>query len=104
MFNIFDFAIAIIILVLILWYFGIVNFTPSMFLPKSMREGLTCGGCDGYKLPSQGLTVINPFIWPYSATGCTDVLYELDRGSNIDFGFPPLGQAQNTQDHVPKTN
>lgn len=41
-----------------------------------LREGFrSCYDCDHRPLNKNGVTVLNPFIWPYSATECVDSLY-----------------------------
>lgn len=70
-------------------------------------EGFRSCPCDGDVgvLPRNGLTVINPFIAPYSSTMCTDDLYILaqDAGKKNMYIDGPL-QHLNSPDHVVLTN
>lgn len=65
--------------------------------PEGFRD---CDDCDK-KMPSTGVSVINPFVWPYSGTSHVDDLYILNHDNGVDLGFKtgPL-YSLNTPDHV----
>jgi len=74
------------------WYDNIEHYGP-------------CKDCDGYKMPRNGVSVLNPYVWPYSGTQCVDDLYILNKDTGTDFNFAsgPLTQAS-APDHVILTN
>lgn len=88
MLSLFDFIVSIILVILIIWYFDIasgINFSEG-YLP--------CGDCPEHKLLKY-TPVINPYIWPYSATDNIDALY-----SSLGIG-DPVGRSVTTPDHAP---
>jgi hypothetical protein len=58
------------------------------------------GDCGDERMP-YGITMLNPYVWPYSGTVCPDELYFQHEasGSNIGLDQPPLTHL-NTPDHV----
>lgn len=82
----------IIIALLIIWF--------------TRYEGYrSCRDCYGLYMPKNGMSVLNPFVWPYSGTQCIDDLYIINKDSGVDLGFkhPPLTHL-NTPDHVELVN
>jgi hypothetical protein len=65
----------------------------------------SCRDCDGYAMAPNGTPVLNPFIWPYSGTGCVDDVYILGKDAGVDIGtaITPLTHAS-APDHVILTN
>ncbi len=86
-------AIYVLAIILLLWYLSI----------SAVENYRSCRGCDD-SMPQDGVVVLNPFIWPYSATGSVDDLYIANKDSKLDLGFgmPPV--SLNTPDHVVMTN
>ena len=83
----------IVIAVLVIYYYNhIENYGP-------------CRSCDGYKMPRNGISVLNPYVWPYSGTQCVDDLYILNKTTGADFNFAsgPLTHASDP-DHSVQTN
>ena len=85
-------AIIAIIDMLVYNYDSIENYSP-------------CMDCDGYKIPRNGISVLNPYVYPYSGTQCVDNLYILNKDIGTDFNFAkgPLTQASDP-DHIILTN
>jgi hypothetical protein len=83
-------ALLVSILLVLYWYFYLYT--------EAYRS---CRGCDDYRMPRNGVAVLNPFIWPYSGTSCVDDLYILnkDSGVNLNFSEAPLTHLS-TPDHV----
>jgi hypothetical protein len=81
-----DFVISVVILIIIMWYFGFADGFKEKIISMLPLEGYTsCSDCAERKLPRNGMTVLNPFIWPYSATPCIDSLYNSIDKSTGDF-------------------
>ena len=57
-----------------------------------------CSDCDRNVLAGGGTSVLNPFIYPYSATSCVDDIYKL-KNKEFNFGAGAM-YHQNTPDHV----
>lgn len=79
-----------------------------VYCPRMKAEPFrSCRHCDGYFMPRAGMSVLNPFIYPYSATPCVDELYMLNKDRGIDFGFVdsarPTLTSPSAPDHVAKT-
>ena len=84
-------CVVIVILLLIVW-----------FCWSAPRESFrSCRDCDFYRMPSGGVTVLNPFVYPYSGMQCVDDLYVLrdDKGIALESSRAPLTHL-NTPDHV----
>lgn len=66
----------------------------------SSEEFQACYQCDK-RMPINGVSVLNPFVWPYSGTPHVDDLYILNHDSGVDLGFTggPL-YSLNTPDHI----
>ena len=65
----------------------------------------SCRDCDNLHMPPNGLSVLNPFIWPYSGTSCVDDMYILNKDTGVDIGTEvgPLTHLS-APDHVVLTN
>lgn len=85
MFGLIDFVLGAVILILVLWLSGMIQ------LPY--EEYRSCRDCTSVRVST---SVINPFIWPYSGTGCVDSLY-------VNGNFDPVGKSPSTPDHSLKT-
>ena len=68
----------------------------------------SCTDCDktgaADRIPTGGMTVLNPFVYPYSGTSCVNDLYVLHNDADVDLGsdLGPLTHL-NTPDHVAMT-
>lgn len=61
---------------------------------------IPCNDCD-QRMPRNGISVLNPFVWPYSGAQSIDNLYSLGRSSGVDFGFnAPAPTHLSTPDHA----
>lgn len=82
-------AIVIIIILLAFWTWRQENYAPCP--PDECPT----------RMPPEGLTIINPYIWPASGTIYPDELYFLreSTGIGLSFGGPPLTHL-NAPDHV----
>ena len=61
-----------------------------------------CRGCDDdIRMLDGGMTVYNPYVWPYSGTEHPDSLYQLPATEQVCYGFKnsPMTHS-NTPDHV----
>jgi hypothetical protein len=69
------------------------------FLQENYRSCRDCNNILGKSTP-----VLNPFVWPYSATNCVDDIYirASDNGTDYSIGAPLT--HLNTPDHVVLTN
>ena len=86
-------SVVVLVLVIIIWWLW-------------GREGFgVCRDCNGYRMPRDGVPVLNPYIWPYSGTACVDDLYILNKDTGVDLNFTraPLTHL-NTTDHVELVN
>lgn len=60
-----EFALGVIIVLIILWHLGYI---PGVLSIKPPTEGyLSCRDCSDYKPPKNGILVINPYVMPYSS-------------------------------------
>lgn len=99
-------VLGVVVILLILWYLGSIDAGVKKWFSAAAAEGYrSCRDCDGYLMPANGITVINPFVWPYSGTQCIDDLYILNKDVGLDLGFRsgPVTHL-NTPDHVVLTN
>lgn len=66
----------------------------------SSEEFRECYWCES-RMPVNGVSVLNPYVWPYSGTNHVDDLYILNHDAGVDLGFAggPL-YSLNTPDHV----
>lgn len=84
----------LLVIVLLLIYY--INFR--------MEPYRSCTGCDGGRLPDNGVTRLNPFLPPFSSTQCVDDLYIIENDTNVKLdSVGPLTHL-NTPDHVVLTN
>lgn len=91
--------IIVLLLIVVIWF----NRDYIDNLINSSEHYLPCNSCDNTKIPSSGVTVLNPFIWPYSATSCLDGMYMQKEIDKLASGDVPL-TSSNTPDHVIQTN
>lgn len=84
-----------------MWAVIIIALLLVIYLAVDWEEFAPCP-CDNPATP-KAVTVLNPFIWPYSGTPCVDDLYQLaqDRKDDTILNTPrgPLTHL-NTPDHV----
>ena len=87
--------IVIVIVLAVAWWRG-WSWADIPFM-ESFRS---CSGCDGRMYPS-GMSVLNPFMYPYSGVSCVDDMYIFNHDNGLDLGFPkgPLTHLS-TPDHV----
>jgi hypothetical protein len=85
------YILILIIILLLIWWFQSEHYR-------------SCRDCEG-GVAANGTAVLNPFVWPYSGTGCVDDLYMLGKDSGVEIGTGkgPL-VSPNAPDHVVLTN
>ncbi len=88
-------ALLLVLTLIVLWYCGYLGGGCTTEGYRSCRE------CSPTGMSSGGALVVNPFIWPYSGTGCVSDLFILNKDAEIDFGFDkgPLTHLS-TPDHA----
>lgn len=92
--------ILLIVVILILWYFGYLTRDTPAAAAEFFRS---CRDCDT-RLPPNMPAELNPFVWPYSGTQCLDSLYSFEKQSvNAKPMTVPMTHL-NTPDHVEMTN
>lgn len=91
--------IIVLLIIFIIWY----NWDRIHSMMQPSEHYLPCTGCSNDKVPSGGYTVLNPFIWPYSATSCTDGMYMQREIDKIASDPVPLTNPS-TPDHAIQTN
>ena len=74
----------------------------SIPAPSSGEGFRACTDCDSYGMQNYGRYVVNPFIWPYSGTGCGDGISISSRDEGIQYGED--GTLHGEDIHVPMTH
>jgi hypothetical protein len=98
-----SYVMALYVVIMILIVLIVIQYCDQPIVAKAPTEDYrACFGCnDDYRMIDGGMSVINPVIWPYSATTNIDPLYSSKKQL---FGFtnqPLINQF--TPDHVVMT-
>lgn len=99
------YVLCIIIVFLLIWYFRdfmlctFAGWTGGNMRTENYRS---CGDCDNHNMPTNGISVLNPFIWPYSGTPCVGDLYNSDKSTDAQSSGSLT--HLNAPDHVVLTN
>lgn len=70
-----------------------------IIVPRTERYR-SCNDCGGRSIPRFGVSVLNPYVWPYSGGSCVNDMYVINRDHGIDIDFAPTPSHLSTPDHV----